>query len=222
MNDEKTVEIYYDHYKDTFTYLRTYISSRDTTFYITLGLLILVFFQSNNPSVTEKISVDLVNKNLGNNVSIDINFINSLLLFVFLSLIIKYFQLNLLIERQYIYLHSIEDELTKRLILKISREGKNYVDEYPFVSWVIHRVYTILFPIILIIILIRKFNAEVKFFGDDWRNGYFIFDTIILLFILLITLAYVSWTRFNDFKKSKKPKNSEVLEAPEVLQAPKE
>jgi succinate dehydrogenase/fumarate reductase cytochrome b subunit len=220
MSTEKTVEIYYDHYKDTFTYLRGYLSSRDKTFYITLGLLVLVFFQSNNPDVTKEISINLIKKNAGSNVTVDINFINSLLLFVFLSLIIKYFQLNLLIERQYNYLHSLEEELTSTLGVKITREGKSYVEGYPFVLSVIHRIYGILFPVLLVAVLVKKFSAELNLFADDLRNWYFVFDTIILLFILIITMLYVVWSKFNDFKKSNKLTSAEVTEAPEVFETP--
>ena len=220
VRNEKSLELYYDHYKDTFSYLRVYISARDKVFYITLGLLIAIFFQSNNPDVAKNISVVLVKKNIGDNIYINTNFINSLLLFAFLSLVIKYFQLTLLIERQYPYLHSIEEELTANLGIKITREGKSYAETYPIVLSVIHRIYSWLFPGVLISIIIVKFFNELKFFGDEWKNGYFIFDSIILLFMLAIVITYISWSQFKDFKKSAEPQPSVVLEAPEELIAP--
>lgn len=217
---EKSLELYYDHYKDTFSYLRTYIATRDRIFYITLGLLIAIFFQSNNPDVAKNISAVLVKKNIGDSIYIDVNFINSLLLFAFLSLVIKYFQLTLLIERQYPYLHAIEEELTLSLGVKITREGKSYVEAYPFVLSVIHRIYSLLFPGVLVAVIIVKFLNELKFFGNEWKNGYFIFDSLILFFILAITAAYISWAQFKDFQKPTALPASVILEAPEELVAP--
>jgi len=220
VKNEKSLELYYDHYKDTFSYLRVYIATRDKVFYITLGLLILIFFQSNNPDVAKNISAVLVKKNIGDSIYINVNFVNSLLLFAFLSLIIKYFQLTLLIERQYPYLHAIEEELTANLGVKITREGKSYVEAYPIVLSVIHRIYSLLFPGVLVSVVVVKFLNEIKFFGAEWKNGYFLFDSLILLFIILIIAAYISWSQFKDFKKSVEPQPSVVLEAPEELIAP--
>ena len=215
MSTEKILEIYYDHYKDTFTYLRGYLSSRDKIFYITLGLLVLVFFQTNNPDVTKDISINIIKKNADDNVSIDINFINSLLLFIFLSLIIKYFQLNLLIERQYKYLHSLEDKLTTTLGVKITREGKSYVDGRPFVLNVIRRIYETLFPVLLLLVLIKKFSAELILFEGNLKSWYFIFDTCILAFILIITVMYILRKKLSNFKRVEKSETAEAIEIPQ-------
>jgi len=204
MINEKELEIYYDHYKDTFTHLRNYITSRDKVFYITLGLLILVFFQSDNPEITEKISINIIKKNVGDEIVINTNFINSLLLFALLSLVIKYFQINLLIERQYKYLHKLEEDLTSNLSFEISREGKSYIEAYPFVSKVIHRIYTIVFPIILILVILKKGYTELTFFKCEWENLYLLFDLTILLLIIILTIQYLVWIQFKDFKKKKK------------------
>jgi hypothetical protein len=213
MTDEKIVEIYYDHYKDTFSHLKDYISIRDKIFYATLGVLVLVFFQSNNPDVTKEVSVVLIKKNLGSEISININFINSLLLFLFLSLTIRYFQANTNINRQYDYIHKIEAELTSKFGVNISREGTAYLDGYPIVLSAIHRIYTIIFPIILLAVIVAKFRAELNFFGDKWLNGYFIFDSSILLLLVVLTLMYSVWDYFARFFKKFRRQKFETNES---------
>ena len=60
--EEKFVEIYYDHYKDTFENIKTYIQRRNYYTITILCLLVFLSFQITNPEKTVEISNQIVKK----------------------------------------------------------------------------------------------------------------------------------------------------------------
>lgn len=201
--DEKILEVYYDHYKDTFSFLRDYIKERDRYFLYTLIILFIILFQVNNQIVIKDIVQHYVSSDLGSNASIDFNYINSLVLFVFLSVIVRYFQSNILIQRQYAYIHLVEEKLTAYIQesnCSITREGKSYLDGYPKVSYFIHRIYTVVFPVLLCIVLMIKIYDE----SLNDNKAFRIINFLICFTTFSITVLYVSWIHFGDFKKESK------------------
>jgi len=206
---EKELEIYYDHYKDTFSYLREYLSLRDKYFKYAVVLLALLFFNSLLPSDFEIITKTILEKKVGIKEFSNLKLIDSLLLFGLLSITIKYFQVNLLIEKQYSYLHHVEKKLSLKLkTFNIFREGKAYLDNYPIFGSIVHRIYTIGFPILLIVLVIVKW---LEYFQESFRYkfvSFFTFNTIITFGIVILTIFYLMWIHFKDFKNCIKNKNS--------------
>jgi hypothetical protein len=132
------------------------------------------------------------------------------LLFSVLIIVIKYFQINLLIERQYKYLHHIEKKLSQKLDdFNIFREGRAYLNEYPFYSSIIHRIYTIGFPILLILLIVIKWKEKLSLTKNYEIFSFFSFDTLISGIIIILTLFYLLWIHFKDFKNCKKKKNKD-------------
>ncbi|MDC9724196.1 MAG: hypothetical protein PSN34_15710 [Urechidicola sp.] len=203
---EKELEIYYDHYKDSFSYLRQYLKQRDKYFMYSVILLSLVFFNSMLPTDFEIISKEIIKNKIGIEEFGNLKLINSFLLFSLLSIVIKYFQINLLIERQYSYLHHIEKRLSFKLKeFNIFREGKAYLNQYPIFGNIVHRVYTIGFPFLLIILLLIKWRAS--FLAEFKLVSFFSFDTIVIWLTIILTLFYLLWIHFKDFNSCKKKKN---------------
>jgi len=206
---EKELDIYYDHYKDTFSYLRTYLSLRDKYFKYAFFLLALLFFNSLLPSDFEKITQTILEKKIGIKEFSNLKLIDSLLLFGLLSIIIKYFQVNLLIERQYSYIHHVEKKLSAKLEnFNIFREGKAYLNNYPIFGSIVHRIYTIGFPILLMVLVIVKW---LEYFQESFNFdfiSFFTFDSLITFGIIILTFFYLMWIHFKDFKNCKKKKNS--------------
>ncbi len=199
------IEIYYDHYKDTFTYLREYLKQRDKYFMYCVILLTLVFINSMLPIDFEIATKDFIKNKVGLEKFNNLKVINSLLLFILLSMVIKYFQINVLIERQYKYLHHIEKKLSKNLKeFNIFREGKSYLNNYPFFSRIVHRIYTIIFPVLLIILLIIKWTGYFSSYSEFKLLTFFSLDTIIIWCIIILTLFYLIWIHFKDCKNCKK------------------
>lgn len=205
---EKELEIYYDHYKDTFSHLSKYLSKRDKYFKYAIALLALLFFNSFLPSDFEKISQIILEKKIGIKEISNLKLIDSLLLFGLLSVTIKYFQANLLIERQYNYLHHVEKKLSSKLDnFNIFREGKAYLSNYPIFGSIVHRIYTIGFPILLIILVFVKWIGYFQISFSFKLVSFFTFDTLITFGIIILTFFYLMWIHFRDFKNCKKKKS---------------
>lgn len=199
--EEKSVEIYYDHYKDTFENIKTYIQRRNYYTITILCLLVFLSFQITNPEKTVEISNEIVKKNVGD-VLINFKYISHILLFALLWVVIMYFQILFVIEKHYSYIHEIEAKLTDKLKpFEILREGKNYLDHYPWLSSVVDRIYTVLFPLSLVLISVAKWLFEKNNLNGLYRNWNFWIDTILLFGIVIISLLYLSYKHFNDFKK---------------------
>ena len=173
---EKELDVYYDHYKDTFSWLRKYLGARDKYFWYLVLLMAVLLLNSWLPSDFTKITQVILKRNIGISDFSNFMLIDSLLLFSILSVSIKYFQSNLLIERQYSYLHHIEKKLSRKLDhFNIFREGKAYLIDYPIFSSIVHRIYTIAFPILLMILVVYKW---VYIFKSVNICGFFWFDTL--------------------------------------------
>lgn len=204
MTDEKKIEILYDHYKDTFDNQKCYLQKRNYYTLICLGLIATLSFQIANPDESSVISMELIKKNIGD-IKIDFSYINNVLTFALLWVVIMYYQINFLIEKIYKYIQEIEGKLTKEMKpFEISREGKTYLDHYPWLSEVVHKIYSIGFPVTLICVSLIKWTTEKKQLVDPFRNGHFWFDTVFLFGIVLTSLLYLTNRHFNDFKKQKK------------------
>lgn len=204
MTDEKKIEILYDHYKDTFENQKVFLQKRNYYTIICLGLIATLSFQMSNPDQSNVISSEIIKKNIGD-ITIDISYINSVLTFALLWVVIMYYQINLLIEKIYKYIQEMEGKLTNEMApFEISREGKTYLDHYPWLSEVVHKIYSICFPVTLICVAIIKWATEKNQFTEPFKNGHFWFDTIALFGIVLTSVLYLSNRHFNDFKKKKK------------------
>lgn len=199
---EKEIEIFYDHYKDSFAYLRKYLNLRDRYFLFALICIVILFFQIHTPELSTKISETLIKNKIGQEIQIDFNILNTVFLVFFLSILIKYFQINLYIDRQYDYIHKIEENLTNKLAqFEITREGKSYANNYPVVLSIVHRIYTIFFPALIIVGLFVKWISEYNTFKSGGKFGFFIIDSAVLLIIFGLTIFYLIWIHFKDFKK---------------------
>lgn len=160
---ELKAQILYDHYKDTFAYLREYLKRRDKLFSLVVVVLTMMFLQITSLVDSTKLASKYISIKLGFTISLSRDFFDSLLWFVLFSFVLKYYQATILIERQYDYIHKIEEHLTTCLKKKlIYREGSAYLKNYPlFSSWA-HFVYTKIFPLLLIIVVLVKIISEIK------------------------------------------------------------
>jgi hypothetical protein len=103
MTNEKKIEILYDHYKDTFENQKSYLQKRNYYTWICLGLIATLSFQMANPDESSVISTELIKKNIGD-IKIDFSYINNVLTFTLLWVVIMYYQINFLIEKMYKYI----------------------------------------------------------------------------------------------------------------------
>lgn len=194
MEDAKR-QLLYDHYKDTFFYIQEYLKFRDRLFLFILVVVTLMLFQVYSPSESGEAVSQFITKKLELKSPIDITFIGSIIWFGLLCLVVRYFQTVVHIERQYKYIHQIEEQLSAEYANKVfTREGKSYLNDYPlFSSWA-WILYTIVFPALLVVLVI------VKIAGEIWQAGSISLlisvNVAIALFIVLSTLFYLLLVHF--------------------------
>jgi hypothetical protein len=131
-------------------------------------------------------------------IEVGVAIVQTLVWILLLYISIRYFQLNMSIERQYAYIHKLERQL-QGAGLSVSREGESYLSGYPKVLDAIHVIYTWVFPLLLILLAAAKAILE-------WPSPYniqlaVIIDTIIALIIIVLTILYV-------YSLKHKPKSS--------------
>jgi len=124
------------------------------------------------------------------------SFVVSVVWFGLFALVLRYFQTVVLIERQYQYIHSIEEQISVHYNNKaFTREGITYLSNYPLFSNWAHILYTTIFPILLFFVVL------VKIFGE-WRQAESLslslfFDIATFLCIVISSLLYLLLVNFH-------------------------
>jgi hypothetical protein len=193
--DKDTLQILHDHYKDTFSHIQQYLKLRDKLFLLILGVITLMLFQVYSPAQSGEAVSQFITKHFDLKSPIDIEFFSSIIWFALLSLVARYFQTVVHIERQYSYIHNLEDILSPSFENKaFTREGKAYLTNYPLFSnwtWIL---YTVIFPILLLIVVVVKIVGEIKSVkGISWLLG---INIAIFLCVIISTLLYMLLVHF--------------------------
>ena len=105
------------------------------------------------------------------------------------AIALRYFTTSTNIERQYDYLHKLEEAMSPEFEGDIyRRESREYTERYPLLQSVAWRSYTLLFPVVALI-------ATSFLLVEELRNlDYFalnqVLDSIIATYLSLLILAY--------------------------------
>jgi hypothetical protein len=152
------------HYKDSFDIHRATIKQRDTLFYGLLVILAIFTLQLSSADTVANIVNEYVNKISGVKIGNNVDFISTLLWLVLLGFSTRYFQVVLEIERQYGYLHQLEELLNSYYpeTKAFTREGKSYLSKYPLFSNWVWLLYTFFFPVLILVSVIAKIQGEFE------------------------------------------------------------
>lgn len=200
MNSEK-LQILSEHYSHTFDFLQSHLKKRDKFFMWALLIMVIMLFHIYIPREVSKLVEQLIEKKLEVKTQINFLYIQSVIWFVLLAIVIKYFQSVIFIERQYSYLHSLEELLSSEYEKSaFTREGKSYLSSYPaFLNWASF-LYTILFPAMLAVISTSKIVSEYKQYG---LNAPLIwFNSLIFVFIIISLGLYLYGIHFKQKQNS--------------------
>ena len=200
---DSVLNILHDHYKESFAYIREREKSRNRLFLLVILLTGALFLQIQYPLNFKAAIKELKLPNT--NLSLESLPLSSLLsmTWTFLFVItLQYCQHSINVERQYRYLHLLEDKISDLLgdadIYR--REGKAYLKDYPAFSnwaWVF---YTFLFPLLMLVSVIALFVLE---FGKlNYSIYYEIYDgfvgTGVLVSLFLYRIAPLFQRKEND------------------------
>ena len=190
-------EILHQQYRDTFFHIREREKQRDRLFIIVIILLGLVTFQESYPDKADLGSAEL--SFLG--VKIPLNLFPTFVLlnatWTFVAvLLMKYYTVSIHIEKQYDYLHPLEERLSKTLNCKeLLRESVGYTTKkwkiFRYFSW---HFYTVIFPIITYLPTVYpvKFHFSWLFNCSDVApSAHRIYDFLISVLIILSTTFYL-------------------------------
>lgn len=182
------LEIAYDHYKETFTYVKEAEKDRNKIFIILTLLITALYLFAIKPGSLYQIINDVIRGQWQISVDVGLGTVQSLLWVILLFYSIRYFQINTYIERQYNYLNKLESNIANKVDFIFEREGRGYLDKYPLLLDVIYYIYTWAFPIIYIVVICYKIVLE-------WINrfsiGNVIFNTVISGCIVGTSILYL-------------------------------
>jgi len=164
---EDNLQILYDHYKDTYSLIERNIAQRDRDFIWAILLVAVAFALTVNPGTVIEAIQGIGKEQLKIDVKPTYYVLNSSILFISVWFWIKYFQANLrqetlyeYIHKIYEYIHKIEDKLSKMAPqVELQREGKVYLQSYPILKTLIHIFYTVVVPLLLIVVAAAKGRA---------------------------------------------------------------
>lgn len=187
----------YDHYKETNELNRQAQTVRDKSFLSICLTMLVIFLMAVYPDETFSMFAEGIKKSIGINISIGINVFQSFSWLLLLWLLMRYLQKVVYIERQYRYIQRLEKKL------EISREGDDYLGDYPALLNIIHWIYQHFFPIALVVLLTLRIGWEC-FQPLYWPFKFF--DTSVCLLCLILLFAYWVFLRRNQKKPTKKLK----------------
>jgi hypothetical protein len=192
IDDNTKLEVLHDHYKESFLHIREREKQRDRLFLFVIALIGVLFLEIQYSDVFPNI---LGNIKLEEFVKLDISIMP---ISIFLSvtwtylffIVLKYCQSSILIERQYEYLHHLEDKISQLFGDQsvYCREGRKYLNKYPLFFNMVWFFYTLLFPIIIIlsvglIIYLESYKIKAPLY-------YLIYDLLLAIGIVVSFMLY--------------------------------
>lgn len=189
-----SLELIYDHYKDTFENIKSSLKIRDRLTLYILMLLFIVFLILISPALYSEALQSIAKQYLELETSPSHYLLVDLLIFACLLIVsVKYFQILIYIDREYSYIHSIEHCL-KDLIteFKINREGEFYFEKRPLLQKYNKWIFSYLFIILIIIgagaYWYRIFTYPLLNFTAK------VFSSILLVLLLIYISLYLIWS----------------------------
>ena len=191
LSEDTKLEVLHAHYVDTFGQIRRSLSLRDRLFTYIIIVISAMFLQVVAPQNADAVLGKLLADKLGLSGPFSFIVLVTVLWFALLGFAISYFQTVIYIERQYTYLHTLEDLLNSYYgASAFTREGKSYLTNYPIFSnwtWII---YTVVFPALIELVLGIKLATE--FCRASSFGVLLIFDVAIFAAITVSTALYLA------------------------------
>jgi len=190
IDEQARVALLHEHYNTTCESLQNQCARRERLLIAVLLLTMVMLFQMASPGDATQQLADALAKKLELDRPCSVGFLDSVVWFGMICLVLRYCQTGVLIERLYAYVHKLEDRLNE-VIGKddITREGNAYLAKFPLFSEWTHVVYTIGFPIVLGVVLLVRWRTEINQPGAMClKTGV---DTLIFLACLTSVVLYM-------------------------------
>lgn len=188
---DKQLDVLNDHYKDTFTRLRENEQARDRLFLWLIGLFALLILEIGYPAAVGgslgKLSIAGGELNLQ---ALPLAALLNASWVLTLVVGLQYCQATIRVNRQYPYLHALEETISPALgggdVFR--REGRVYLREYPLLLDVAWFTYGILFPFIAMGAALWLAHSE--WFGLPYPLPHRIVDALAALALVGVFFLY--------------------------------
>lgn len=197
-----SVAILYDHYKETCALIGESVKRRDRVMFFVVIAVGFFAFQTIFPSAADHAVTDFLNFKFGLTLQIDLSIIGNIVWLSVLLFALRYFQTAVFVERQYDYIHDVEDKFNKAVGLDlITREGKAYLNKYPKFSDWMWMLYTIVFPTLLLVVTSIKVVSEwLRLPASGFSFG-LLFNTLIFVLLFVSITLYLAMLHWKKAKK---------------------
>jgi len=206
------LEVLHDHYKESFSHIREREKQRDRLFAIIIAFIGILFLEIQYSDIFSNILGNIKLEFVELNVSImPISVFLSITWTYLFIVVLRYCQTSILIERQYDYLHKLEEKISDVFENQniYSREGKAYLDKYPLFSDLVWIFYTILFPI-LVILSVGSINY-LEGYKIEASLYYLIYDSFLTIGVIISFILYRFFPLAKELLKSAKQKVENLI-----------
>jgi hypothetical protein len=189
------------HYKDTYEIHLSSIKQRDTLFYALLVILALFSLQVTSAELVNSALSGYINKQLDISIDKNSNLLGTLLWLLLFGFSSRYYQTVIQIERQYDYIHHLEELISKKYAntRAFTREGKSYLDEYPIFSNWVWFLYTLAFPLIILTCIVIRILGELEI--HETLGLFLIPSFISYLLVGTSTVLYIGKLHLSGLRK---------------------
>lgn len=156
------LDLLYKHYNDTNTLRLAAQERRNKEFAILCVLEALSFLVLIKPEQALMALLNCVNSVADTTLELGNGILQTLLWVLLVYIQIRYVSDMLYVEKQYRYQATLEKQLSEKSRVEISREGDNYIKDYPIVLNLIDLFYKMLCPVLFEIINIVRICYEWK------------------------------------------------------------
>ena len=175
------IEILYDHYKETVSEIKKQENKRNKLFIIILLHILILFLISFKSQSMCNIISDILMEQWKIGFYFSINTVQIFLMISMLYCVVRYYQINIHIDKTYPYIHKLEENLSAKLDENIEREGKNYLIKYPKIQDLVYYSYKYIFPSLFIFALLYRLILN-----DTWNSLIIKIAEIIVTIILIV------------------------------------
>lgn len=183
------LDLYYDHYKETFALSKTAQERRNKSYVVLCILEAISFLMLISPEKVVKVINTEIFEYLKDSLIIGNTIIQSLLWIMITYVTIRYCQDTIYVERKYSYLSKLEKRISGILSEDLfGREGREYLDNYPAVLNIIDLFYKMFSPILFL--LINALRLVVEWYQTERNTIALVCDTSMFTMVSLVLLAY--------------------------------
>lgn len=128
------LELFYDHYKETFVVISEQTKQRDKKFVLVFILLFILLLFTFNSIEYSNIIFNFINEQYLLDLSNQFSVIQTFLWLALFYETLRYSQSMVYIEREYKYIDYLEEQITELSKITFNREGKDYTKNYKSIS----------------------------------------------------------------------------------------